>query len=322
MNQREALNQWTTIVADTGDIEAIREHKPEDATTNPSLILAATENPEYRWLIDSALEFGSKHGDTLDEKVSNALDKVLVNFGAEILKIVPGRVSTEVDANLSFDVQGTVDKAHRIIALYEELGISRERILIKIASTWEGIQAAQLLEAEGIHINMTLMFSLAQAVMAAEAGATLISPFVGRILDWYKKAEGVDGYPASQDPGVLSVQRIYSYYKTFDYPTQIMGASFRNKGEILELAGCDLLTISPKLLSELEGSEEPVARKLEPSKAKDPTLRRRVYSENEFRWAMNEDAMAIEKLSDGIRRFSADLRKLERQLAEALQAIA
>lgn len=322
MNQREALKQWTTIVADTGEIEEIRAHKPQDATTNPSLILLATEDPQYRYLVDSALEFGAKRGGSLEEKVGFALDKILVNFGAEILKIVPGRVSTEVDANLSFDVAGTVDKAHQLIGLYEDLGIGRERVLIKIASTWEGIQAARQLESEGIHINMTLMFSLPQAVMAAEAGATLISPFVGRILDWYKKATGVDGYPPAEDPGVLSVKKIYSYYKTFNYPTQIMGASFRNKEEILELAGIDLLTIAPKLLNELEACDQPITQKLDPVKAQDRGLQRRVYSEKEFRWALNEDAMAIEKLAEGIRRFSADLRKLETRLAQELQAIA
>lgn len=322
MNQREALAQWTTIVADTGEIEAIRTYKPQDATTNPSLILAAAEDPEYRYLIDNAIEWAVAQEGNLEKKVENALDKVFVNFGAEILKIIPGRVSTEVDAALSFDIGGTVRKAHELIHLYEELGVSRKRILIKVASTWEGIHAVQQLESEGIHCNMTLMFSLPQAIMAAEAGATLISPFVGRILDWYTKAKGVASYPPAEDPGVLSVKKIYSYYKTFGYKTQIMGASFRNKGEILELAGADLLTIAPNLLKELESSDEPITRKLDPKKVKDRSLKRRVYSEKEFRWAMNDDAMAIEKLAEGIRKFSADLRVLESKIREALQAVA
>lgn len=320
MSQLDQLKQWTTIVADTGEIEEIRKYRPQDATTNPSLILLASKDPQYRHLLDEALEWGESKGGTIEEKLEWAIDKAIVNFGLEILKIVPGRVSTEVDAALSFCTKGTIDKAHRLIQMYEEAGVQRDRILIKIASTWEGVLAATELEKEGIHCNMTLMFSLPQAVIAAKAGATLISPFVGRILDWYKREEGVDGYPAPEDPGVKSVQKIYTYFKTFGIKTQIMGASFRNKGEITELAGCDLLTISPTLLGELRSSDEPISRKLDPKKNIDRDLKRLDYTESEFRWALNEEQMATEKLSEGIRKFAADLNKLKQTLRERLKA--
>ena len=306
MSKLDELSKITTIVADTGEINEIKRYKPTDATTNPSLILAASEMPEYKHLVDDALAYGK--GDT--DKV---LDKIFVNFGLEILQIVPGRVSTEVDARLSFDVEGSIAKAHNLIKLYEDAGIAKERILIKLASTWEGVQAAKVLEKEGIHCNMTLMFSLPQAIACAEAGATLISPFVGRILDWYKKAEGKDFAP-NEDPGVLSVRQIYTYYKRFGHKTQVMGASFRNSGEILELAGCDLLTIGPKFLKELGEASGDVERKLDPSVAKQEKVEKLDIDEKTFRFMVNDDAMAVEKLAEGIRKFSADIVKLEKAL--------
>jgi transaldolase len=320
MSQLSQLKQWTTIVADTGEIDEIRKHLPQDATTNPSLILAASRNPDYAHLLDDAVRWAESKPGTIEERLGWAVDKAIVNFGVEILNIIPGRVSTEVDAALSFDVKMTIDKAHRLIKMYEEAGIHKERILIKAASTWEGILAVRQLEKEGIRCNMTLMFSLPQAVMAAKAGATIISPFVGRILDWYKQAEGVAGYPAPEDPGVKSVQKIYAYYKTFGIKTNVMGASFRNKGEIVELAGCDLLTISPQFLAELESSNEPIVRKLDPKSCIDSSLKELDYSESHFRWALNEDQMATEKLSDGIRKFEADLRKLRNELKAKFKA--
>jgi transaldolase len=311
MNKLARLRELTTVVADTGDIESIRRYAPVDATTNPSLLLKAAQEPAYRPLVDSAIEAGRAAGGSAAARLELTLDQLAVNFGAEILKIVPGRVSTEVDARLSFDTEATVRRAERLIGLYEAAGIDRQRVLIKIASTWEGIQAAAQLERQGIHCNLTLLFSFAQAVACAEAGVTLISPFVGRILDWYKKAEGVAGYPAAEDPGVRSVTRIYRYYKKHDYSTVVMGASFRNVGEILELAGCDLLTISPQLMAELESAEGEVPRKLDPAAAAAQGEARVEQTEASFRWEHNEDAMATEKLAEGIRNFTRDTEKLE-----------
>lgn len=311
MNQLEQLQKMTVIVADTGEIEEIKKHRPTDATTNPSLILAASTKPEYQFLIEEALSYGRKSGKSL----SHALDKVCVNFGLEILKTVPGRVSTEVDARLSFDVVGSVQKGRALIALYEAAGIDRNRILIKLASTWEGIQAAFHLEREGIHCNMTLLFSLAQAIACAEVHATLISPFVGRILDWHKKNENKTSYPPAEDPGVLSVTQIYHYYKKFGIMTQIMGASFRNKDEITELAGCDLLTISPKLLDELRSSNDPITQKLSPDAAHHSSLSPIKIDEKTFRWMLCENPMASDKLYEGIRNFAKDVVKLEELLA-------
>jgi transaldolase len=313
MNKLAQLRDMTTVVADTGDIESIRQYAPVDATTNPSLLLKAAVQDRYRHLVEAAVvKAAAAPGDT----VARTLDQLAVDFGVEILDIVPGRVSTEVDARLSFDTERTVRKAEELIALYEEAGISRERVLIKIASTWEGIRAAEILEKRGIHCNLTLLFSFAQAVACADAGVTLISPFVGRILDWHKKHEGVDGYPAPEDPGVLSVTRIYNYYKKHDYPTVVMGASFRNSGEILELAGCDLLTISPDLMEQLESAEGEVPRKLDPAAAAQLGEARIELDEAGFRWMANEDAMATEKLADGIRSFTRDTEKLEALVGE------
>ncbi len=311
MNQLDQLKKFTTVVADTGDFEQLRQFSPTDSTTNPSLIYAASQEKQYESLLKDAIQFGKSHGKTADEHLTFALDKVFVNFGLEILKIVPGRVSTEVDARLSFDVKASIEKAHRLISLYEAAGINRKRILIKLASTWEGVVAAEALEKEGIHCNMTLLFSLPQAIACAEAKATLISPFVGRILDWYKKAEGVSGYAPADDPGVKSVATIYHYYKKFGYKTQIMGASFRNKEEILELAGCDLLTIAPHLLEELKNSKDPIQRKLDPAMAAQSSIKKIHVDESAFRWGLNEDAMATEKLAEGIRNFTKDILKLE-----------
>lgn len=317
MSKLDQLQKLTTIVADTGEIEQIKLFKPTDATTNPSLIYKAASLPEYQFLIEDALEYGRK-GNSKEEKLERTLDKVFVNFGLEILKIVPGRVSTEVDARLSFDVEGSIEKAHHLIALYEEAGIDRKRILIKLAATWEGMQAAKVLEKEGIHCNMTLMFSLAQAIGCADAGATLISPFVGRIFDWYKKAEGKDSYPPNEDPGVLSVTEIYNYYKKHGIKTQVMGASFRNSGEILELAGCDLLTIAPPLLKELENEEGAVSRKLDSDLAMKQDIKPLKIDEKTYRWMLCDNAMALEKLHEGIRNFAKDLVKLEKHLEQSL----
>ncbi|TLD70588.1 transaldolase [Phragmitibacter flavus] len=317
MNQLDQLKQHTTVVADTGDFEAMRAYKPQDATTNPSLILAASQKAEYKPLVDKAIadhKGSSLSGAGLLDAIT---DSILVNFGIEILKIVPGRVSTEVDARLSFDTDANISKARHIIGLYEKAGIPRERILIKIASTWEGIKAAEVLQKEGINCNLTLLFSLAQAVACAEGGIKLISPFVGRILDWYKKSTGKDYTPA-EDPGVLSVTEIYNYYKHFDYKTEVMGASFRNKGEITELAGCDLLTISPGLLGELQAADEPIEPKLNAANAKSLSIEKLVNDEKTFRWSLNEDAMATEKTAEGIRNFAKDIVKLETMLTAAL----
>ena len=319
-NKLEQLKKITTVVADTGDINSIKQFQPTDATTNPSLIFkAATEQTEYQNLVDDAIEYGKSKANQFDEQIKHIIDKLMVNFGSEILKIVPRRVSTEVDARLSFDVQGSIDKAHTLIDLYAKNGIDKKRILIKLASTWEGIQAAKVLEKEGIHCNMTLMFSMPQAVAAAEVGATLISPFVGRILDWYKKAENKDSYPPAEDPGVKSVSEIFTYYKKFGHKTEIMGASFRNVDEVLELAGCDLLTIAPKYLEELQKAEGEVPQKLHADKVKDADIKEVSYDESSFRFALNDNAMAIEKLSEGIRKFSADLIKLEKFIHERMQ---
>lgn len=303
MNQLEQLKKMTVVVADSGDFESIKAYAPTDATTNPSLIYAASQQPQYKHLLEEAIQHGKGNLDDI-------LDKVFVNFGLEILKLVPGRVSTEVDARLSFDVEGSVAKARHLIKLYEAAGIDRKRVLIKLASTWEGIVTAKQLEKEGIHCNMTLMFSMAQAIGSAEAKATLISPFVGRILDWYKKAENVSSYPPAEDPGVKSVTEIYHYYKKFGYKTVVMGASFRNKEEILELAGCDLLTIAPALLEELKKSDAPVVRKLDPHKIPDD-IKKIAIDEKTFRYLLNQDAMATEKLAEGIRNFAKDIVKLE-----------
>lgn len=308
----------TTVVSDTGEFESIAEYKPQDATTNPSLILAATKKQEYAKLIDVAIDYAKDKGSSKKEKANIALDRLLVEFGKEILQIVPGRVSTEVDARLSFDKEATIKKAVEIIKLYELIGIKKERILIKIASTWEGIQAARELEAKhGIHCNLTLLFSFVQAVACAEAKVTLISPFVGRILDWYKALTGKE-YDGELDPGVISVKRIYNYYKKFGYKTIVMGASFRNVGEIKALAGCDFLTIAPKLLEELHGLTDAVPKVLDPAQAKDEKEEKVSYVDDEptFRLLLNEDAMATEKLAQGIRSFAKDAETLLQQLEE------
>lgn len=311
MNLLEQLKQHTKVVADTGDFESMKTFKPIDATTNPSLIYAASQLPQYQNLVIDAIAYAKLNASVKEEQISLAMDKLAVNFGLEILKIVPGRVSTEVDARLSFDAQATIAKARELVALYEAAGIKRDRILIKIASTWEGIQAAEVLEKEGIHCNLTLLFSIAQAIACAESKITLISPFVGRILDWYKKDKGLESIPANEDPGVVSVTSIYNYYKKFGYNTVVMGASFRNIGEITELTGCDLLTIAPSLLKELESTEAELLKKLDEAKAKEMTIQKIVMDEKNFRWMMNEDAMATEKLAEGIRNFTKDLIKLE-----------
>lgn len=310
------LKTMTIIVADTGDIEAIKKHSPTDATTNPSLILAAAQKPQYHPLIEEAVKYSQTKAKNGEERSILLMDKLFVNFGIEILKLIPGRVSTEVDARLSFDVEGSINKAHALIKLYEQAGIDRKRILIKLASTWEGTRAAIQLEKEGIHCNMTLLFSLPQAIACAEAKATLISPFVGRILDWYKQHDKVSGYAPAEDPGVKSVTEIYNYLKKFDYKTQVMGASFRNADEILELAGCDLLTIAPSLLEELENSRGKLVKKLDASKAHSLDIKRVNLDEKTFRLMLNDNAMATEKLSEGIRKFAEDAAKLEKNILQ------
>ncbi len=311
-NALKSLKSMTTVVADTGDIESIKQYTPTDATTNPTLIYAAAQMRQYQDLVDEAITWGRQHGNDELSIIAKTTDKLAINFGCKILKIVPRFVSTEVDARLSFDTTATLAKAREIIQMYKEAGIEKDRILIKIASTWEGIQAGKILEEEGIHCNMTLMFGFSQAVACAEAGVFLISPFVGRILDWYKAHEKKDHYPKNQDPGVRSVRKIYAYYKKHDYRTLVMGASFRNVHEIKGLAGCDLLTIGPKFLDLLKNESEEVKRVLSPQNAKqrciDPKLS---LNEAKFRWMLNEDQMATEKLSDGIRKFAADQVKLE-----------
>jgi len=315
------LKQFTTVVADTGDFGSIAQYKPTDATTNPSLILAATKQPQYAHLIDSALETARAAGGSVDSQVEVALDHLLVNFGTAILDIIPGRVSTEVDAKLSFDKEASISKAQQLIQLYKERGIPKERVLIKVASTWEGIQAAEILERDhGIHCNLTLLFAFAQAVACAEAKVTLISPFVGRILDWYKKANPDIAYEGESDPGVLSVRAIYEYYKQHGYETIVMGASFRNVDEIKGLAGCDFLTISPSLLGKLAAETSELPRKLSPESAKSAAPRPKLQlDEKTFRWMLNEDAMATDKLAEGIRKFAQDGDKLRETLRAKLQ---
>ncbi len=309
-SQLDQLKQFTVVVADTGDFQSMRAFAPRDATTNPSLILKAAAMPEYAALLDKAIADAGA-----DARLDQVIDRLLVVFGLDILKIVPGRVSSEVDARLSFDTAGTLAKAREIIALYEKAGISKDRVLIKIASTWEGIKAAEILEREGIHCNLTLLFSFAQAVACAEAKITLISPFVGRILDWHKAKNPTANFTGAADPGVISVTQIYTYYKKFGYATEVMGASFRNKGEVLELAGCDLLTIAPPLLAELASSNDPVVRQLDPVCAADAALTKVSFDERSFRFAVNDDALATEKTAEGIRLFSADIVKLETLIA-------
>ncbi len=319
----EQLSSMTVVVADTGDLEAIKTFTPRDATTNPSLILAAAQIPAYQSLIDEALKASRQkigNGTAVEEVVHEALDEICVMFGQEILKIVPGRVSTEVDARLSFDKDATISKARKLISLYNEAGISKDRVLIKIAATWEGIKAAEELEKEGIHCNLTLLFGFSQAVACAEAGVTLISPFVGRILDWYKAQSGKESYPGNEDPGVISVTKIFNYYKKFGYKTEVMGASFRNVQEIIELAGCDLLTISPKLLDQLRQSQEDLTRKLDavnPISADDKITLDKIN----FDLMLKNDRMASEKLEEGIRGFSKAIDTLESQLAHRLAVI-
>ena len=312
-NALEQLKKFTTVVADTGDFASMKAYAPQDATTNPTLIEKATEMPAYLALLDKAVAEGKGGAGSKEERAKAIIDRLLILFGCEILKIVPGRVSTEVDARLSFDVEATVAKARHLIGMYKAAGIDRERILIKIAATWEGAQAAKIVQKEGIQCNLTLMFSLPQAVACAEAGARLISPFVGRIYDWFKKSTGKE-YVGAEDPGVKSVRQIYAYYKKFGYATQVMGASFRNMGQILELAGCDLLTISPNLLGELQSSSVVVVQKLEAEQAKKDPISKLPLDEKSFRFLLNEDAMATEKLAEGIRLFSADIVKLEKKI--------
>jgi transaldolase len=317
LSQLEQLKKFTIVVADTGDFESIKDFKPQDATTNPSLIYAATQKDKYVHLLDEVIADRKNSGLSGEAQIEDIIEHLLVKFGCEILKIVPGRVSTETDARYSFDTEGSICKGRQLIKLYEERKIPRERVLIKIASTWEGINAAEQLQKEGIKCNLTLMFSLPQAVRCAEAKVQLISPFVGRIYDWYKASEKRD-YKGAEDPGVKSVQEIYTYYKKFGHKTEVMGASFRNVGQILELAGCDALTISPELMKELSESTEPVERKLDPAKATSAKIDKLEMDEKKFRWLLNENAMATEKTSEGIRKFAADIVKLEKVVASKL----
>lgn len=316
-SQLDQLKQFSKVVADTGDFGTIQAFKPQDATTNPSLIYAAVKEDKYKYLLDQAVDENRKSTLTGTKLTERITDRLLTLFGTEILKIVPGRVSTETDARLAFDTEALVEKGHDLIKLYEDHGTPRERVLIKIASTWEGIRAAEILQKEGIHCNLTLLFSTVQAAACAEAKAQLISPFVGRIYDWFKKSTGKE-YTGADDPGVQSTTQIYNYYKKFGYPTEVMGASFRNTGQIAELAGCDLLTISPKLLKELAESDKPMERKLEPEKAKALEIERVPTDEKNFRFLLNQDAMATEKTADGIRLFVADILKVDKLIAEKL----
>ncbi|AUU86473.1 transaldolase [Leclercia adecarboxylata] len=316
MNQLDGIKQFTTVVADSGDIESIRHYQPQDATTNPSLLLKAAGLEHFSHLIDDAITFGKARGKTKEQQVAEASDKLAVNIGSEILKSIPGRVSTEVDARLSFDQEKSIAKARQIVQLYEEQDVEKSRILIKLASTWEGIRAAEVLEKEGINCNLTLLFSFAQARACAEAGVHLVSPFVGRIYDWYQARQPMDPYVVDEDPGVKSVRNIYDYYKQHRYETIVMGASFRRTEQILALTGCDRLTISPNLLKELQEKDEPVIRRLVPSSTVLP--KPKPMTEAEFRWEHNQDAMAVEKLSEGIRLFAVDQRKLEDLLAAKL----
>jgi transaldolase len=316
-SQLEQLKKFTKVVADTADFESVKQFKPQDATTNPSLVYAATQKEEYAHLLDEVLAGRRKSGLSGAAQVGDICDHLLVQFGCDILEIVPGRVSTETDARLSYDVEGSINKARRLVQLYEERKIPRERVLIKVASTWEGLNAAEQLQKEGIRCNLTLMFSLPQAVRAAEAKVQLISPFVGRIYDWYKKEMKRD-YQGPEDPGVQSVTEIYTYYKKFGIPTEVMGASFRNTGQIRELAGCDCLTISPELMKELSESTQPLERKLDPEKAKLAKVEKLKLDEKKFRWMLNDNAMAYEKTGEGIRKFAADVVKLEKLVASKL----
>jgi len=318
LNQLEQLKKFTKVVADTADFESIKDFKPEDATTNPSLVYAATQKQQYGHLLDEVLKDRKNSGLSGQAQIEDICDHLLVQFGTDILEIVPGRVSTETDARLSYDFEGSINKGRQLIKLYEERKIPRERVLIKIASTWEGLNAAEQLQKEGIRCNLTLMFSLPQAVRAAEAKVQLISPFVGRIYDWYKKENKRD-YSGPEDPGVQSVQEIYSYYKKFGHKTEVMGASFRNVGQIRELAGCDALTISPELMKELAESQEPLERKLDPEKAKQAKIDKLEMDEKKFRWLLNENAMAYEKTGEGIRKFAADVVKLEKFVASKIK---
>jgi transaldolase len=317
VSQLDQLKKFTKVVADTGDFESMRQYKPSDATTNPSLIFAATQKPEYGYLLEKAIADLKDSALKSSAKIEAIIDHLLVLFGTEILKIVPGRVSTETDARLSFNTEGSINKGRQLIALYEQHGISRERVLIKIASTWEGIKAAEQLRKESINCNLTLLFSFPQAVACAEAGVRLISPFVGRIYDWYKANTGKD-YKGADDPGVQSVTRIYNYFKKFGYETEVMGASFRNTGQIIYLAGSDLLTISPNLLDELSKSFEPITRKLDPAVAKASDAEKVTLDEKTFRFEFNEDPMAVDKTAEGIRKFSADIVKLEKLIASRI----
>jgi transaldolase len=319
MNLLDQLRSMTVVVADTGDIESIARAQPRDATTNPSLLLKAAQMPQYRHLVEDAISYAQSLGVEGEAQIHACSDKLAVSFGKEILEIVPGRVSTEVDARLSFDTEGTIRKAQHLVKLYADEGIdARKRVLIKIASTWEGIRAAEQLERQGIHCNLTLLFGFGQAVACAKAGVTLISPFVGRIYDWHLKARGDKQIAPTEDPGVHSVQKIYTYFKKFGFKTEVMGASFRNTGEIIELAGCDLLTIAPDLIEKLHETEGTMVRKLSPEQAKSQAIEEVEMNEKAFRWMLNEDQMATEKLSDGIRRFAADLVILEDHIAKQL----
>ena len=325
MNSLDQLKRHTVIVADTGDIDSIARNQPQDATTNPSLIAKAAQMPQYAELVHEAIAAGRKdlqaRPDTSEQQLVNAvLDRLSVIFGMRILKIVPGRVSVEVDARLSFDEHATVEKGRHLIGLFEEQGIAKERILIKIASTWEGIRAAERLEREGIHCNLTLLFGFGQAVACAEAGVTLISPFVGRILDWFKKAKGVSGYAIEEDPGVLSVQRIFNYYKRHNYKTQVTGASFRSAEQVKALCGCDLLTVAPAVLTELSNSEVAVPKRLNADTARSMNIEPVEMDERSFRWMLNQDAMATEKLAEGIRGFADDLESLSRYMTKLLNS--
>ena len=322
MTLLESLKKFTTVVADTGDIQAIAHHRPQDATTNPSLLYHAAQMPAYQHLVEQATGLALERGGGHEAMAEEFIDRLFVLFGGEILKVVPGRVSTEVAASLSFDTEATMAKGRKLISLYEAQGVSRERILIKVASTWEGIRAAEQLEKEGIHCNLTLLFSFAQAVACAEAHVTLISPFVGRIYDWYKKEHGGGEIAPDQDPGVTSVTRIYNYYKKYGYNTQVMGASFRNVNQIVRLAGCDLLTISPELLDKLEQSEGVVDRRLDPHEAKTVREPKLHLDEKTFRWMHNEDAMATEKLAEGIRKFNSDAGHLQEYALSRVAATA
>jgi transaldolase len=311
MTRLDELKKHSVVVADTGDIESIQRFRPQDATTNPSLLLKAAQMPQYQRLVEDSLQVSLTAQNTLEARKVDFMDQLFVAFGREILKLIPGRVSTEVDAGLSFDTEATLAKARKLIGLYEQAGIPKNRILIKIASTWEGIRAAEILEKDGIHCNLTLLFSFAQAVACAEAGVTLISPFVGRIYDWHKKHQGVADIAIASDPGVASVRRIFNYYKNHGYKTEVMGASFRKVEQVTHLAGCDLLTISPELLDELAGSEGQVPAQLSSDLAKSSVEKKIHLDEAKYRWEHNQDEMAVEKLSDGIRRFYDDARKLE-----------